>query len=66
MAGLEIENLAVSALPEAAGTEDFAAGIGADKQEFIRRGDDERLAVGFLMFQREGAVDAAGWDVTAR
>ena len=53
MPRLEIEHLAVAALPRAAGTERLAAGEPADENRFIRRGDTERLAVGLLRRQLE-------------
>ncbi len=55
VAGLEIKDLAIAALPAAAGTERLPALIGAEEYNMIRIGHRERLAVGFLMLQLQEA-----------
>lgn len=57
MARLEVKHFAIAPIPDAAGAEHLAAAEAGKKNEFIRRGNIEILAVHFLLIQPDAHRD---------
>ena len=60
MPGPEVKDVPVSAFPGLPGSEDFAAGEPADEKLFVRRGNDEGLAIHFGVLNFKISIDSPG------
>ena len=60
VAGAEVEDAAVAALPGGAAAEDLAASEPRDEEELVGLGDAERFAIHFLLGYLEVFADALG------